>query len=783
MRSPARLLVWPVGLGVAVLIGGVLAPFPATTYGGASPELLWLQGTAVVALLVMASLTDDRLRYTALSLAASTWLLPELAGWAAGGGEAVRTAADAWSRALPAVVLLGVIPRPLRSGLAQLFARAAVVGCSVATLARLVLVDPFLQVDCWRTCARNPLLIGDGRIGAWMEAAAVLGGAIGVLGAALVQGMVATRRSSPRLVLGAGVAGVLLLGLASAAVLRLLAAESTASPAYLVVFLLVQTAVVGLALVEAGDRIAQWRLSDRLSRLAGALTAAPPPGSLAAALRETVHDPDLQVLYRSPGREALVDADGRDVDLVANSAGRHTTAVGRRGQQVALVVHSTHVDGERLDRALGPALSLVLENEQLRAAALAELAELRRSRERIVERSGLERRRLERNLHDGAQQRAVSLALMVRMLATRLPGDPAVDRAQRLTRSTVEELRRIARGIYPAVLADAGLTGALHELAESSTDLAVRVEGVPDGATRVRWRRPPTSSSPRRWSMRVVAGRQRRPCAATGGVPPSCWRCARRSCVRRFVDRSRGRPGRCAGRERRGHPARTRHTGPVGAPMRVVIADDAVLIRSGVAALLAEAGANVVGTAEDGEQLLRLVRDVVPDAVVVDIRMPPSHTDEGIQAAHRIRREHPGVSVLVLSQYLDSSYALRLVEENPDRVGYLLKDRIAHGSTLVDALERIAAGECVVDPTIVRRLLDRARRHTALDDLTSREREVLAHMAEGRSNRAMCELLTVSTKTVETHVSRIFAKLGLLDEPDGHRRVLAVLAYLRQGAP
>ena len=217
--------------------------------------------------------------------------------------------------------------------------------------------------------------------------------------------------------------------------------------------------------------------------------------------------------------------------------------------------------------------------------------------------------------------------------------------------------------------------------------------------------------------------------------------------------------------------------------MRVVIADDAVIVRSGVAALLAESGTDVVGQTGDADGLLELVRSEQPDVVVVDIRMPPTHTDEGVRAAYRIRREHPAVAVLVLSQYLDSSYALQLVEQNPSRVGYLLKDRIAHGETLVDALRRIDAGECLVDPTIVRRLLDRARRHSALDDLTAREREVLALMAEGRSNRALCDVLRVSPKTVETHVSRIFTKLGLLEESDGHRRVLAVLAYLRQGAP
>ena len=217
--------------------------------------------------------------------------------------------------------------------------------------------------------------------------------------------------------------------------------------------------------------------------------------------------------------------------------------------------------------------------------------------------------------------------------------------------------------------------------------------------------------------------------------------------------------------------------------MRVVIADDAVLIRSGVATLLAESGIETVAQAADADELLRLVARTTPDAAVVDIRMPPTHTDEGLHAARRIRREHPDVAVLLLSQYLDAGYALRLAEDNPAGVGYLLKDRIAHAATLADALHRLLAGECVVDPAIVSRLLARARVHNPLDDLTPREREVLSLMAEGRSNAMIGRLLSLQPKTVESHVSRVFSKLGLAEEADGHRRVLAVLAYLRAESP
>ncbi|MCY7365594.1 MAG: response regulator transcription factor [Frankiaceae bacterium] len=213
--------------------------------------------------------------------------------------------------------------------------------------------------------------------------------------------------------------------------------------------------------------------------------------------------------------------------------------------------------------------------------------------------------------------------------------------------------------------------------------------------------------------------------------------------------------------------------------MRVLIADDTALIRSGVSRLLQESGINIVGEAGDAGQLLALVRATRPDAVVVDIRMPPTHTDEGLVAARMIRQQHPGVAVLLLSQYLDASYAMRLLQDGTTGVGYLMKDEVARASTLSDALHRVVSGECVVDPAIVRRLLNRARAHNPIDALTAREREVLALMAEGHTNGAICRLLSLSPKTVESHVGHVFSKLGLLDEGDGHRRVLAVLAHLR----
>ena len=217
--------------------------------------------------------------------------------------------------------------------------------------------------------------------------------------------------------------------------------------------------------------------------------------------------------------------------------------------------------------------------------------------------------------------------------------------------------------------------------------------------------------------------------------------------------------------------------------MRVVIADDAALVRSGLAALLAEYDVEVVGQSEDAPSLLALVREARPDAAVVDIRMPPTHTTEGIAAAKEIRTLYPDVAVLVLSQYAESAYATDLIDENPVGLGYLLKDGVASGATLVDALRRLTAGECVVDPTLVRRMLARARRPNPLERLTARELQVLELMAEGRSNAAITEELDLGLKTVETHISRVFSKLGLSEDTEGHRRVLAVLTYLRRGRP
>jgi DNA-binding NarL/FixJ family response regulator len=213
--------------------------------------------------------------------------------------------------------------------------------------------------------------------------------------------------------------------------------------------------------------------------------------------------------------------------------------------------------------------------------------------------------------------------------------------------------------------------------------------------------------------------------------------------------------------------------------VRVVIADDTMLIRQGITTVLTDAGIDVVAAVGDPESLVREVALNRPDAAVVDIRMPPTHTDEGIRATARLRKAHPDLGVLLLSAYVDPEYAVRLFEDHPGGIGYLLKDRVSDGVLLVDALNRLCEGETVVDPTIVSRVFDRRRRVDPLAALSDREREVLALLTEGLSNRALAARLFVTERTVEAHITSIFGKLGLVDEPGVHRRVLAVLTCLR----
>ncbi len=217
----------------------------------------------------------------------------------------------------------------------------------------------------------------------------------------------------------------------------------------------------------------------------------------------------------------------------------------------------------------------------------------------------------------------------------------------------------------------------------------------------------------------------------------------------------------------------------IGNTMRVILADDSVLLREGIARLLTDSGFKVIAQVGDAEQLIRAVKADPPDIAVTDIRMPPTQTDEGLRAAHQIRAEHPEVAVLLLSQYVEPDFAMELISAGAAKLGYLLKDRVTNLQEFTDAVRRVGNGGSVIDPEVVSRLVGRARQASPLETLSEREREVLALMAEGRSNQAISEKMFLSAKSIEGHVRNIFTKLGLSTAPDDHRRVLAVLTYLR----
>jgi DNA-binding NarL/FixJ family response regulator len=213
--------------------------------------------------------------------------------------------------------------------------------------------------------------------------------------------------------------------------------------------------------------------------------------------------------------------------------------------------------------------------------------------------------------------------------------------------------------------------------------------------------------------------------------------------------------------------------------LRVVVGEDQLLVREGIVRVLEDAGFEVVATAGDADDLVRKARGHKPHVVVTDIQMPPEHSDDGLRAALRIRQELPGTGVVVLSQYLEDRYALQLVADDAAGAGYLLKDRVGDVRAVADAVRRVAAGGSVLDPEVVARMVGRRRIDSPLDTLTPRERDVMVLMAEGRSNRGIAEQLVVTTAAVERHVTSIFDKLGLQQAPEDHRRVLAVLQYLR----
>ena len=453
----------------------------------------------------------------------------------------------------------------------------------------------------------------------------------------------------------------------------------------------------------------------------------------------------------------------------------------------------------RLAQGDGPeevdaALAAYIENRELADLLTAQLAELRASRSRLVAAGDAERRRIERALHDGAQQHLTGIAIRLED-ARQMDGIAPDGLARKLDetvaelRDAINELRELARGIHPTILSEAGLEPALATLARRSpvpVDLRVELDGhvplptevtayyvVAEGLTNV-------ARSARATRVEVTVERRDGGLAVgvrddgIGGADA-----AGGSGIAGLEDRVRALNGTVPHRQ----PARSRHHAGRLAAVRVIVADDSAVIREGVVRILGEGGADVVAQARTADELLSLVDDLVPDLAIVDIRMPPSDT-AGLRAAVRIRDEYRGkVGVLVLSQFLEPEYAMMLLADGSGGIGYLLKDRVAAANELIEAARRVAAGGSAIDPAVVDEVVRGRLTQERLAVLTPREREVLALVAEGRSNRSVADRLALSVKTVEGQVATIFSKLGLEEHPDDNRRVLAVLAYLDGRSP
>jgi signal transduction histidine kinase len=473
-----RHILWPIGLTVTAALVILIGDNPATTYGGTVIGGRILEPAAAVALLLAAAVDSSALRGTLLSLLGVVWLIPEAAGWLGGPAE-VRIAADAARAPLAitavAVALIavshrrGCLSRSKSNWLNPTVITIAVV-TTVALAARLFLLDPFLEVRCWQNCEPNPLALN----GFDTLAQVLLICAAAVCGALAVAKFV--RPGAHRL------SAIPMLALASASLAMDGGLSTRPSPGSwfgTTLFTVAQAAAMAVAAVVVVERYRDWRFQGRLHDLADRLLTAPTPGDLLPALRTATEDPTLRIDYWVAGRDHFVDAEGVPVQSpVANS-----TPITRQGVLLGRLVHRRALASVRIESAFGAALRLSLENERLRASTLAELQELRSSRMRVVEHAADERRRLERNLHDGAQQRIVALALLTRMLTSRASGPEAAALARRadtLARAVLEELRRVARGIYPVVLTDSGLGGAVLDLAQTSRDVAIVLDPIPE---------------------------------------------------------------------------------------------------------------------------------------------------------------------------------------------------------------------------------------------------------------------------------------------------------------
>jgi PAS domain S-box-containing protein len=455
--------------------------------------------------------------------------------------------------------------------------------------------------------------------------------------------------------------------------------------------------------------------------------------------------------------------------------------------------------------------------------------ELRASRARIVEAADSERRRLERNLHDGAQQRLVGIALLLRLAGAALDKDPdgtrrTLDQSGQELTLALAELRELARGLHPAILADGGLNMALKSLA-GRAPVPVEITGVPSGRLPeavevaayyiVAEALTNVAKYSRASEARIHVERRGGGVVvevSDDGVGGADARGG--TGLRGLADRVEALGGRIDIDSPEGDGTTVRAEIPCQAPnerpalrdssiqqraaddifatvktpvvdrvggdgpLRVVVADDALLLRAGVTRVLQDAGFEVVGQADDADGLMRYVRAHRPDVVVTDIRMPPTHSDEGLQAAKRIRSELPGIGVLLLSQHVEVTYALELLGESFAGTGYLLKDRVSEPRGFADAVRQVGCGRSVLDPDVVAALLGAQAPDAPLDQLSPREREVMSHVAEGHSNQEIADRLGLTERAVQELVTSIFHKLAIPPVRNHRRRMLAMRVLL-----
>ena len=416
---------------------------------------------------------------------------------------------------------------------------------------------------------------------------------------------------------------------------------------------------------------------------------------------------------------------------------------------------------------------------------------LTETRDLAVDHAATELRRIERDLHDGAQARLIALGMNLRAVERMLPGRPEaalalVAEARETSLRALSDLRDLVRGICPPVLADRGLGHAVRALAldtpfpvDLDIDLPGRlttpVESACYFAVAEALANAVRHSGARRVHIRMqhTAGLLRVQVAddgAGGADPARGIRAAGRGAA---AGRVRWHPG---GQQPAGRADHDRHGGAV----RVVVAEDLFLLRDGLTRLLGAHGFEIAAAVDSAPDLLCALLDQRPDVAVVDVRLPPSFADDGLQAALAARQQVPGLPVLLLSQYVEQLYARELLADQSGAVGYLLKDRVFNDDQFVDAIRTVASGGTVMDPEVVSKLLGRRARDEPITRLSAREREVLALMAEGRSNVAIAQRLFVTEKAVSKHTTSIFTKLGLAASEDDNRRVLAVLAYLER---